>query len=375
MKHILIISSYGSSLINFRLNLIKDILSKGYKVSVAAPSNHFSNDEQKKLKDLGVKINKFFLSRIGYNLLKDIRTIYEIYRVIKNSKPDIIISYTSKPIIYTGIILKFFPKIIYYPLITGLGTPFTEIVSIKKNIFKCLISQLYTFALKSSYKVIFQNKDDLSLFLKLKIVRQKKKLFIVNGSGVDLNDYPLSILPSKPVFLMVARLLVFKGIREYAEAAKIVKSSYPNVTFQLAGGLDQSPSCISSSELKYYINQGNIEYLGEIKSAQSILKSCKFYVLPSYYREGIPRSTLEALSTGRPVITSDSPGCRETVIHEKNGLLIPVKNVEALANAMIRLLEEKEEVIQNMAKQSFLIAKNKFDVKKVNKKFIDIIGL
>jgi len=209
----------------------------------------------------------------------------------------------------------------------------------------------------------------------LKIVRQKKKLFIVNGSGVDLNDYPLSILPSKPVFLMVARLLVFKGIREYAEAAKIVKSSYPNVTFQLAGGLDQSPSCISSSELKYYINQGNIEYLGEIKSAQSILKSCKFYVLPSYYREGIPRSTLEALSTGRPVITSDSPGCRETVIHEKNGLLIPVKNVEALANAMIRLLEEKEEVIQNMAKQSFLIAKNKFDVKKVNKKFIDIIGL
>jgi len=375
MKHILIISSYGSSLINFRLNLIKDILSKGYKVSVAAPSNHFSNDEQKKLKDLGVKINKFFLSRIGYNLLKDIRTIYEIYRVIKNSKPDIIISYTSKPIIYTGIILKFFPKIIYYPLITGLGTPFTEIVSIKKNIFKCLISQLYTFALKSSYKVIFQNKDDLSLFLKLKIVRQKKKLFIVNGSGVDLNDYPLSILPSKPVFLMVARLLVFKGIREYAEAAKIVKSSYPNVTFQLAGGLDQSPSCISSSELKYYINQGNIEYLGEIKSAHSILKSCKFYVLPSYYREGIPRSTLEALSTGRPVITSDSPGCRETVIHEKNGLLIPVKNVEALANAMIRLLEEKEEVIQNMAKQSFLIAKNKFDVKKVNKKFIDIIGL
>jgi len=375
MKHILIISSYGSSLINFRLNLIKDILSKGYKVSVAAPSNHFSNDEQKKLKDLGVKINKFFLSRIGYNLLKDIRTIYEIYRVIKNSKPDIIISYTSKPIIYTGIILKFFPKIIYYPLITGLGTPFTEIVSIKKNIFKCLISQLYKFALKSSYKVIFQNKDDLSLFLKLKIVRQKKKLFIVNGSGVDLNDYPLSILPSKPVFLMVARLLVFKGIREYAEAAKIVKSSYPNVTFQLAGGLDQSPSCISSSELKYYINQGNIEYLGEIKSAQSILKSCKFYVLPSYYREGIPRSTLEALSTGRPVITSDSPGCRETVIHEKNGLLIPVKNVEALANAMIRLLEEKEEVIQNMAKQSFLIAKNKFDVKKVNKKFIDIIGL
>ena len=375
MKHILIITSYGPSLINFRLHLIKKILSKGHKVSVAAPINNFSNKLQKELKDLGININIFLLSSKDYNFFKDFKSIFEIYKIIQNSKPDIIMSYTPKPIIYTGIVLKFFPKISYYPLITGLGSPFTEINSIKKFFFKFLISQLYRVALKNSFKVILQNKDDMSLILKLKIIRQKKKLFVVNGSGVDLNDYPLSSLPSKPLFLMVSRLLIYKGVREYVKAAKIVRSRFPTVKFQLAGGLDENPSCINIHELQSWINQGDIEYLGEIKSVQSILKSCKYYVLPSYYREGVPRSTLEALSTGRPIITTDLPGCRETVIHQRNGLLIPAKDTLALANAMIRLLEEKEEVIQNMAKESFLIAKNKFEVNKVNESYINILGL
>jgi glycosyltransferase involved in cell wall biosynthesis len=174
---------------------------------------------------------------------------------------------------------------------------------------------------------------------------------------------------------MVSRLLIYKGVREYVKAAKIVRSRFPTVKFQLAGGLDENPSCINIHELQSWINQGDIEYLGEIKSVQSILKSCKYYVLPSYYREGVPRSTLEALSTGRPIITTDLPGCRETVIHQRNGLLIPAKDTLALANAMIRLLEEKEEVIQNMAKESFLIAKNKFEVNKVNESYINILGL
>ena len=375
MKHILIITSYGPSLINFRLHLIKKILSKGHKVSVAVPINNFSNKLQKELKDLGININIFLLSSKDYNFFKDFKSIFEIYKIIQNSKPDIIISYTPKPIIYTGIVLKFFPKISYYPLITGLGSPFTEINTIKKFFFKFLISQLYRVALKNSFKVILQNKDDMSLILKLKIIRQKKKLFVVNGSGVDLNDYPLSSLPSKPLFFLFSRLLIYKGVREYVKAAKIVLSRLPTVKFQLSVVLDENPSCINIHELQSWINQGDIEYLGEIKSVQSILKSCKYYVLPSYYREGVPRSTLEALSTGRPIITTDLPGCRETVIHQKNGLLIPAKDTLALAKAMIRLLEEKEEVIQNMAKESFLIAKNKFEVNKVNESYINILGL
>jgi glycosyltransferase involved in cell wall biosynthesis len=142
----------------------------------------------------------------------------------------------------------------------------------------------------------------------------------------------------------------------------------------LVGGLDQNPSSISSKELHLWINQGNIEYLGELKSVQSILQSSKFFVLPSY-REGTPRSILEALSTGRPIITTDTPGCRETVIHEKNGLLVPVRNATALAKAMIKLLNEKEENLKKMAKESYLIAKNKFEIDKVNKNMLKIMDL
>ena len=374
MKHILIIASYGPSLINFRLYLIKKLISKGYKVSVASPKDRFSDNLQKELKDLGVNINIFSLSRAGLNFFKNCKTIFEIFRIIQKSKPNIIISYTVKPVIYTGLVLKYFKKISYFPLITGLGYAFIHKKSIKHKIIKYFITKLYQKSLKNSSKIIFQNKDDQSLFSELKIIKDQNISNVVNGSGIDLNTYPLSDLPSKPVFLMISRLLVDKGVREYVEAAKIVRSRFSNARFQLAGSLDENPSGIMAKELQAWINEGDIEYLGEIKSVQSILRSCKYYVLPSY-REGTPRSTLEALSTGRPIITTDVPGCRETVVHEKNGLLIPARDIASLTNAMIRLLEEKEEVIQNMAKESFLIAKNKFEVNKVNDSLFNIMGL
>jgi len=375
MKHILIIASYGPSLINFRLPLIKKLLSRGYKVSVASPIDKFSDNLQKKLQDLGVDINIFTLSRQSLNFLKNFKSLLEVYKIIKNLKPNTIISYTAKPVIYTGLVLKYFNKINYYPLITGLGYTFSDRNAFKNKILKYLMIKLYREGLKRAAKVIFQNKDDQFLFFKLKIIKKKTISCIVNGSGIDLNDYPLSSLPSEPIFLMVARLLVDKGIREYVEAAKIVSSSFSSVKFQLAGRLDQNPSSISANELQSWINQGDIEYLGEMKSVQSILKSCKYFVLPSYYREGTPRSTLEALATGRPVITTDAPGCRETVIHEKNGLLVPIKDPVALANAMIRLLKEKDESIKKMAQESYLIAKNKYEINKVNQSMLNIMNL
>lgn len=374
MKHILIIASWGPSLINFRLSLIKKLISRGHKVSVASPVDGFTEVLQKKITELGVNVNFYSLSSKNYNIFKDFLSILEIHKIIRNIKPDIIISYTSKPVIYTGLILKFFKKIRYYPLITGLGYAFIDRYSINHKILKYLVIKLYKEALKSSTKIIFQNKDDVDLFLKLKIIRQKNCSNIVNGSGVDLKLYPLSSLPSKPVFLMISRLLIDKGVREYVEAAKIVQSRFSGVTFQLAGYLDKNPAVISENELQSWINDGYIEYLGEIKSVQSVLKLCKYYVLPSY-REGTPRSTLEALSTGRPIITTDTAGCRETVVHEKNGLLVPIKDSVALANAMIRLLNETDKNIERMAKESFLIAQNKYEINKVNQSMINIMNL
>jgi glycosyltransferase involved in cell wall biosynthesis len=374
MKHILIFASYGPSLINFRLHLIKKLISRGYKVSVASPKDKFSVNLQKKLKYLGVDTHIFKLYRQSFNIFRDFFSLLEIYRILINLKPNVVISYTAKPVIYSGFILKFFKKINYYPLITGLGYAFSEGITIKKKILKFLMVKLYTQSLKSSDKIIFQNKDDQALFFKLKIFKKKNLSCVVNGSGIDLSLYPLTNLPSKPIFLMIARLLVDKGVREFVEAAKIVRLRFPNAKFKLVGGLDQNPSSISSKELHLWINQGNIEYLGELKSVQSILQSSKFFVLPSY-REGTPRSILEALSTGRPVITTNSPGCRETVIHGKNGLLVPVRNATALAKAMIKLLNEKEETLKKMAKESYLIAKNKFEIGKVNKSMLKIMNL
>lgn len=374
MKHILIIASYGPSLINFRLPLIKKLIENGHKVSVASPKGKFSDSQQKELNNLGVDINIFSISSSGLNFFEDCKTIYRIYKIIYHTKPNIIISYTVKPVIYTGLVLKFFKKISYFPLITGLGYIFIDRNKIKHKIIKYLTIKLYKISLKSSSKTIFQNKDDQTLFCKLKIIKGKDISNVVNGSGIDLNAYPLSDLPTKPIFLMISRLLVDKGIREYVEAAKIVRSRFSNARFQLAGYLDNNPSSIKNHELQSWINEGDIEYLGEVNSVQSILKSCKFYVLPSY-REGTPRSVLEALSTGRPIITTDTPGCRETVIHKKNGLLVPVKDTIALANAMISLLKENNYNLKNMAYESYLLAKNKFEINKVNKSILSIMNL
>ena len=374
MKHILIITSYGPSLINFRISFIKKLISRGYKISVVSNEHRFSQNLQKKLKDLKIDINIISLSRTSLNFFKDFKSIFEIYKIIKALKPNIIISYTIKPVIFTGLVLKFFKNIKYFPLITGLGTIFIEKKSIKYKFLKYLVIKLYREALKKASKVIFQNKDDQYLFLELRIIKQKNISDVVNGSGVDLNLYPLSDLNSKPVFLMISRLLVEKGVKEYVEAAKIVRLRFPNAKFHLAGYLDTNPYAISSKELQSWINEGTIKYLGEIDSVQSILKSCRYYVLPSY-REGTPRSVLEALSTGRPVITTDVPGCRETVIHKKNGLLVPARDTKALADAMINLLEDSDDNIRKMAFESYMIAKNKFELNKVNETMFKIMNL
>lgn len=374
MKHILIISSYAPSLINFRLPLIKELIRKGNKVSIATTKYKFTKNLQKQLIDLGVNINIFSLSRSGLNIFQDIKSFKEIKSIIENCAPKIIIAYTAKIVIYTGIILNKFPKIDYYPLITGLGYTFTPDRSFKRFILRHIITKLYKLGLKTAVKIIFQNKDDKNLFYKLKIIENINSLKVVNGTGVDLKAYPFSDLPSKPIFLMISRLLVDKGVREYVQASKIVQAKFPETVFQLAGNLDENPSSIDINELQSWINHGTIKYLGELDSVQSILKLCKYYVLPSY-REGTPRSTLEALATGRPIITTDVPGCRETVVHKKNGLLVPPKNPESLAKAMIKLLSEKEKKIKNMARESYLLAKKKYQVKKVNKSILSIIGL
>ena len=374
-KHILIISSELFSLINFRGSLIKNLIDCGHKVTALAPKEK-NNDQDtiQKLKTMGVIFKSYTLSRASLNPFKDYLSYKYIRFVISESKPDIVIAYTAKPVIYTGIAMRYFPKISFFPLITGLGYGFTDGEGIKRKFIQQVMVFLYRRGLKSSQSIIFQNSDDKKLFNKLKIISSSQSSHIVNGSGVDLDLYPFSPVPNKPIFLMLSRLLVDKGVREYVEAARIVKTQFPKAIFQLAGRLDSNPSSINSKELKFWINEGFIKYLGEISSVQKIISSCKIYVLPSY-REGMPRSVLEAMAIGRPILTTDTPGCRETVINGKNGLLVPPKNSKSLANAMIQVLNTNEDTIQKMGKESYNLAKDKYAVEKINKNMFNIMRL
>ena len=374
-KQILIISSELFSLINFRGSLIKKLIDCGHKVTALAPKEKNNNEDTiQKLKSMGVVLKSYSLSRASLNPFKDYLSYKSIHFVISKTKPDIVIAYTAKPVIYAGIAMRHFPKISFFPLITGLGYGFTEGDGIKRKLIKQIMIVLYRRGLKSSEGIIFQNSDDEKLFYKLKILSKNQLSHIVNGSGVDLDLFPFSPLPKKPIFLMLSRLLVDKGVREYVEAAKIIKSRFPKTIFQLGGRLDSNPTSISSKELKVWINDGFIQYLGELSSIQKSITSCRIYVLPSY-REGMPRSVLEALATGRPIITTDTPGCRETVIHGKNGLLVSPKNSKSLANAMMQLLEETEDKIQSMGKESFILAKDRYAVDKINKNIFNIMNL
>ena len=374
-KHILIISSELFSLINFRGSLIRHLIDAGHTVTALAPKDKYSNhDTIQKLESIGVTIMSYSLSRTGLNPFKDYLSYKSIYHVISQCKPDVVIAYTAKPVIYTGMVMKYFPKISFFPIITGLGYGFTEVDGIKRKVIRRLMIFLYRVGLKTSDSIIFQNLDDKKLFIKLKIISKNMSSHIVHGSGVDLDLYPFSPLPKKPIFLMLARLLIDKGVREYAEAASLVKAKFPKAVFQLAGRLDSNPSSISSSELNFWIKKNFIQYLGEISSVQKSITNCRFYVLPSY-REGTPRSVLEAMASGRPIITTDVPGCRETVTHGKNGLLVPPKNSKSLASAMIQLLEENEDKIQSMGRESFILTKDKYDVEIVNKNIINIMNL
>ena len=378
---ILIVASYAPSLINFRGPLISALRARGHEVLASAPQ---SNDELaigQELRSLGVKFIPIPLIRGGLNPFVDMVTIYRLSCLLIRHKPDLVLAYTIKPVIYVGLCLSILrllnrsenPR--FFALITGLGYAFTTGTShsFRKTLLCQLIQYLYRLALRPVTCVIFQNLDDLALFRKLNLIPSTTKVHRTWGSGVELAAFPHQPLPSQPVFLMLARLLVDKGIREYIAAARHVKKRFPNATFRLAGMLDMNPAAITQSELDLWVREGVIEYLGDLKQVQIALAACRFYVLPSY-REGTPRSVLEALATGRPVITTDAPGCRETVVHGVNGLLVPPRDFNALAAAMIQMIEQPSSATEQMARASLQLARKHFDVHKVNAQLISIMG-
>ena len=381
---ICVIGGYAPSLVNFRGPLLKALVSRGHHVVAVAPGCPQSDAIEQRLGAINVRFRPIPLARAGFNPLADLWSLWCLLCLLVTDRPDLVLAYTVKPVVYVGLAVRLarLLRSRRYPLhsaalITGLGYVFTtgaEPGDRKRSALRAMLKVLYREGLRASQVVFFQNPDDQQEFQALGLVPRTAKVVRVWGSGVDLGILPPRPLGEAHVFLMVARLLADKGVREYVRAARLVQARFPEAIFQLAGFLDPNPAGITEQELAAWRHEGLIHYLGEVRPVQPAMESCRYYVLPSY-REGTPRSVLEAMATGRPVITSDAPGCRETVIDGVNGFLVPPRDPEALADAMIRLIEQPEAETQRMAQASLDFARERYDVHKVNAQMLEAMQL
>ena len=365
-----IIGVVPGSLINFRGDLIKSFISNGHEVFAMA-----SNATQKEIENieyLGAQYINYKVQRNGLNPIADFRTLLNFLSTFKSLKPDVILSYTIKPIIWGGIAALFCKKTSFYALVTGLGFAFQK-GGVKRNVLTSIVKTLYKLALSKSSGVVFQNPDNQLVFIENKII-DKDKTYRVFGSGVRLDHFQEAEFPrGNPVFLTIGRLLGDKGFREYAEAASIVKLKFPDAKFQLVGPEDPSPDAISIKEVKSWHAKGSIHYLGSTSDVRSFINNCHVFVLPSYH-EGMPRTVLEAMSIGRPILTTDVEGCGETVVEGVNGYLVPKANVLPLAERMMWFIENRDQW-EKMGSESRKMAEDKFDVHKVNDELLNIMGL
>jgi len=365
-----VIGADSSSLVNFRGELIKSIVDNGHVVIAMASGARTSEIDS--VESLGAQYIDYPVQRNGLNPLTDLKTLLSLLKIFKAEKPDVVLAYTIKPVIWGGVAARFYPQIKFYGLITGLGFAFQP-GGLKRTLLTSIVASLYRFALLKAPKVIFQNPDNLQVFCDKKIIKNEQAVR-VNGSGVDLSHFVKSIPTANQfIFLTIARLLGEKGLREYAAAAKIVKQQYPDVVFQLVGPEDPSPDGISIDEVNKWHKDGCVEYLGAKADVRPHLTDCNVFVLASYH-EGMPRTVLEAMATGRPILTTNVPGCKETVIDGANGFLVEKKNIEQLVEKMCWFIENQNKW-QEMADKSRELAIERFDVHKVNEIIIHIMGL
>lgn len=331
----------------------------------SAEDNHLITDS------LGVEYYQVGGSRTGIGIKEGLAMIKAYTHAFREINPDYVFLYMSKPVAFGGpaAIRAGVPHI--NVLVNGLENAYYR-TGIKDWIVRMVMSTTYRYVGRHADNVFIQNHDDCQLFIDKKI-NDGHNLHVVNGSGVDMQHFSKCPLPAGPIFLMVARLLWSKGIREYLEAIKIVKDRYPDARFKLVGGLDHNDESLSESELNIAIQDYDIEYCGFAHDVRPHIAESSVFVLPSYH-EGTPRCVLEAMSMGRAIITTDAPGCKETVDDGHNGYIVPVKDSTALAEAMIKLCDNAD-LRHTMGEMSHKMCLEKFEVGKVNDFICSKMGL
>lgn len=311
------------------------------------------------------------------NPLLDLVTMFMLYVFFAQERPDCVLCYGIKSIALGSIPARMGGCRQIASVVKGVGYVFMG-GSNKSRLIARLVSWEIWFALRFHRVVFFQNRDDMRMFLSKGLVAGKQ-VQLVNGSGVNTREFqPISGSDSSSSngelrFVMVARMLRSKGVREYVTAARIVHNRNSRARFLLVGPSDTNPESISARQLAEWHSSGPVEYVGEVSDVRPIVGASSVFVLPSY-REGTPRAVLEAMAMGKPVVTTDVPGCRETVLDGVNGFIVPVRDSLSLAHALARFLDTPE-LVKSMGGQSREIAVSKYDVRRVNLDMIEVLGL
>jgi len=368
LKKVAIVTNSAQYAWHMRTNLARAFQKKSYEVVFITP---YHEKYSELIKNEFNYVNIDFDAK-GFNPFSDIKILYQYYKLYKSLKPDIILHYTIKPNIY-GTIIAGFLKIPAINNIAGLGTLF-----IQQNLVTRIAKMLYKLSQKKATKVFFQNSDDYIMFTSEGLV-DKEKCDILPGSGVDIDKFKPVTLRNEDntfKFLLIARMLWAKGIQEYIDAARIIKKKYGNnVEFYLLGALDvDSPTAISSQEMDKWIEEGIVQYLGVSDNVNDEIAKVDCVVLPSYYREGTPRSLLESASMAKPIITTDNVGCKDVVDDGVNGYLCQKQSSQDLANKMEQMLKLSDEERTTMGENGRMKILKEFDEKIVINKYLDAIN-
>ena len=334
-KKILVVSRCAWTLYNFRRGLILALMANGYDVVCGGAGG---DGFEKKLADLGIVFEPLPVDKRGINPLADIRLTLAMYLWYRRHRPDVVHHFTIKPVIYGSVAARLarVPRIVN--TITGLGYVFT---GEKTTWLRRMVQNMYRVSNHLAHFTFFQNAEDRDFFVNQKLV-SCSRTDILPGSGVDCGFFsPRSCVEGPPLVLMVARMLKDKGVYEFVQAARLARAQFPGARFMLLGGRDErNPSVVPEADLLRWQEEQIVAWPGEVQDVRPYLAQAQMVVLPSFYREGVPRSLLEAAAMGKPVITTDSVGCREVVEPGVNGMLVPVKDPQALADAMLALLQD-----------------------------------
>lgn len=380
-RRVLVVDGSARALLLGRIHYLQAMADAGHEVMACAPQDTCMHDVQladlpgtgSRLESVGVRYVPIRMDRQSKNPIRDIGTFTQLCRLVRQFHPDIVLTYAMKSSIYGSLAAKLSGIGERYSEITGLGYLFGAGSGLSR-IVQTLARRMLRAALSGSTMVFFQNPDDRDEFAARRILPPTAPTMVVGGSGVDVEDFVPVPFPAPPtVFLLIGRVQYDKGVAEYAESAKMLRAQHPEARFQLLGPLDDHPSAIPRQVLQQWTREGAIEFLGGTTDVKPFIAAAHVYVLPSY-REGTPRSALEAMAMGRPVITTDAPGCREVVRDGDNGFLVPVRNAPALAAAMQRFIDDSG-LIPRMGRCSRVLVEEKFDTRRVVKSKLNAMGL